>query len=104
MSEYITKVGEECEYATGYDNYTEWFPCTVLFIGKDIIVFNDGKHEQPYSFSRIKFRPIQTERDLFIEEYIKQVSSIVATNGPFLYSLRCIAARLYDAGFRRIKP
>ncbi len=95
---YIPKVAEVCELILSDG---EWHEISVIFVGRETIVFElDGVERVEHKNHKL-FRPLRTERELFIEKataaYLKQVGSDAVDKKWF----GRIFGALYDAGYTK---
>lgn len=95
---YMPKVGEECEVLNVESLHNpKWEKCEILFIGKFKVVYNSESCKERIGNVDIvgacKFRPLRTERELFIKAGELLDSNKIETAEDFL-------GALYDAGFK----
>lgn len=70
--QYMPEVGDTCELINSTLFNREYVVATILFIGESKIMYNsDSGKEQVALKARMKFRPIKTERERFIEQALK---------------------------------
>ena len=92
-------VGCECEIK--HKCWSGFERVTVVAITKEYaIVENDSiiTREQHYHLHDITFRPLRNEREKAIDELANSIASSV------FRSAKCQAEKLYDAGYRKVKP
>jgi len=104
--EELPPVGCECEFCSSYDEWTDWR--RAVFVGFDstgngvVSVFGDAKALLWISSNPDDFRPLRTER----ENAIDDISSYFCDADGFQvtpHATDLIAARIYDAGYRKAK-
>ena len=68
---FLPEVGVECELSNCGNDYER---CTLKYIGESLCVVKHNYGEQYYRLNSVKFRPIKSERELFIETAMKRGS------------------------------
>jgi len=94
---WVPEVGVECEVYNESFEFAEWEKCTPLFIGNLKVVYeSESCHERVCAIELLKFRPIKSERDLFLEKY----DDVLRNNAT---KPRLSGHALYDAGCRFVE-
>ena len=70
----------------------------IAAITKEYVIVVDGQCEQHYYLRDITFRPLHTEREKAIDEMANLIAKSV------FGSAKCQAEKLYEAGYRKVKP
>lgn len=95
-------VGTVCEMTHGNWGHRGWEAVTVKYCSAEYAITTDGRCEQYWHMRNIHFRPIRTPEQIAADEReaaIKEMSETI--NTPF--SFGWVFAKLYDAGWRKIK-
>lgn len=103
----LPPVGLEIEVLnSGFAN-AAWEKCTILFIGKHVILYDsESCYERTGRIENLKFRPVRTPEQIAADERqtaIDQMLSDAQRPGNHMMS-RFHAEDLYDAGYRRVQP
>jgi len=86
-------VGVECEVLNSALDNAEWERCVVKFIGDLVCVYtSESCNERCAHLDFIKFRPIKTEREKFVEAALEIADRSTNYTATF--------KQMYDAGFR----
>lgn len=103
---WVPKVGEECEYST---NGHKWHVCEPLYIGNSCAFVKsdkasaDGYREYSLPISHTDFRPLRTERELFIEQATKDYLDQVGSEAVNAKWFERIFGAMYDKGYRKTR-
>lgn len=94
----LPPVGERCEWRPHSPTKANWKSCTIDYIhGDSICVTNDDSYKTKQVLRNVKFRPLKTERERFVEAVTNAVKAKHAAPDS-VYKNFAIA--LYDAGFK----
>lgn len=97
----LPPVGTECEVLNNALDNADWVKCVIHFVGKITCVYtSESCTERCAYLDFVKFRPIKSERDKFIE-----AASVIIHKWQIEHNhsaAKC-AEMLYDAGFRAPK-
>ena len=95
----LPPVGCECEIK--HKCWGGFQRVTVVAITKEYAIVEDDSvvaREQHYHLHNMTFRPLRTEREKAVEEMANLIAKSV------FGSAKCQAEKLYDAGYRKVKP
>lgn len=107
----LPPVGTECEFLIK-GSPKSWQRCNILYIGKIYCVYEINGGEYSWNFNGMSFRPTKSERDNAIEEMMELVKfgpedGRVSTNPngdrSVDISIEKVAAKFYDAGYRKVE-
>lgn len=95
----LPPVGVKCEVYGALGQYNEWHKCEIFAVEFGRVFIKNDKGFTDRSITNIRFRPIKTERENFIDAAIKVVtpedSKMISTN-----TASNLFGKLYDSGFR----
>ena len=92
----LPPVGTICEML---DDRAMWHECKIIAHEDGACIGWMTSHNAPfYSYNRNEFRPVRTEREKAIDEMADLIAKSV------FGSAKCQAEKLYDAGYRKVKP
>lgn len=97
----LPPVGTVCEYK--FTGLMEWTSCRITAIGEEHILFvpsNGGRERCEYSTKPELFRPLRTERELFIMTALNAVADLDTFSESEVKLIKSFSGALYDAGAR----
>ena len=94
----LPPVGYECDIRHSCWNSEKYEKVTVAAITNEYVIVKYATFEQHYMLNDISFHPLRTEREKAIEEMANLIAKSV------FGSAKCQAEKLYDAGYRKVKP
>ena len=94
----LPPVGVECEWRPSSPTNANWKRCVIDYIhGDRICVTNADSFKTKQVLHNVKFRPIKSEREKFVEAAVKAINKsgieVYSEDTPYFLSL-------YDAGFK----
>ena len=92
----------ECEYTIG-NNFGGFKPCFLVGINSrgSVVIENDSGEFKCFHKHQIKFRPLKTERERFVEAAVKVISGGDSELLAHIFNTpKDAAEKLYDAGFK----
>ena len=95
----LPPVGCECEIR--HNCWREFLRVTVVAITREYVIVEYNSvvaREQHYHLHDMTFRPLSTEREKAIDEMADLIAKSV------FGSAKCQAEKLYDIGYRKVKP
>ena len=94
----LPPVGCECYIRHSCWNSEKYEKVTVAAITNEYVIVKYATFEQHYMLNDISFRPLCTQREKTVDEMANLIASSV------FGSAKCQAEKLYDAGYRKVKP
>lgn len=96
--EFIPEIGDWCECLDTTWAHPQWRKCKPRFIGSKKIIYDTEYEEESYTFAHnLKFRPLKTEREAFIDWACNVMNNSVDD------SQEGWATALYDNGARIVE-